>query len=108
MGSAIAVAVSETPIALPNAQNLDGFVANAANTVFTVPQTGRYCINYDIKIMSVFMMRSELLVDGAIVSAATVNPVLSISKYNFQIILNLIAGDTISIRLSGLNVEATL
>ncbi|MDD4387510.1 MAG: hypothetical protein PHD15_07170 [Clostridia bacterium] len=101
-GETISVVLGGTPIPLPSAQNLDDFTANGANTEFTVPETGRYYISYTVRLTAAALLSSELLVNGTAIPAATVSPLLSLSAYNANIILNLTAGDTLTVQLTGL------
>lgn len=107
-GSKISVSKNGTLVPLANAQSLDAFNKNTGNTVFTVPKTGRYFIKYFIHLTSAVLMRSEILVNGTTVAVTVNNPVLSTTSYCAQAILNLVAGNTISLRLAGYNGNITL
>lgn len=101
-GLRIPVSLTGTLIPLPDAQNLNSFRKNMANTVFTIPRTGRYFISYNIHLRRGFLMKSQLLNNGIAIPATTINPILPASRYNTNLITNLSAGDKISLQLSGL------
>ncbi|WP_268964918.1 BclA C-terminal domain-containing protein, partial [Priestia megaterium] len=112
-GSVIPVALGgSNSIPLPNNQNLDGFIANGPNTIFTVPATGRYYITYQINTTAALgvgagsriLLNSTTPIPGSILS-----PVLSTSTFNNDVIVNLSAGNTISLQLfSSILLIATL
>ncbi|WMM23831.1 hypothetical protein RBU61_12960 [Tissierella sp. MB52-C2] len=101
-GATIAVILAGTLIPLPSVQSLDAFAVNGANTVFTVPTTGRYYLSYNINLTAGAVLQSQILLNGAAIPASVVNPIVSVSGYSAQVIVNLTAGDTISLQLSGL------
>ncbi|MBD8133941.1 hypothetical protein IFR10_00130 [Bacillus sp. CFBP 13597] len=68
VGTVISVALGgATSIPLPNNQNLDSFVTNGANTIFTVPVTGRYYITYQINTTAALVIGagSRILLNGS-------------------------------------------
>ena len=85
---------------LPNAQSLDGFTANGANTVFTVPQTGTYLITYHVNPTVAVAMTSQVLRNGTAIPGSVRSPVATVS-YEATVITPLTAGDTLTLQLSG-------
>ena len=113
VGTVIAVALGgATSIPLPNNQNLDSFIPNGANTVFTVPETGRYYITYQINTTAAVGIGagSRILQNGTTpIPGSILRPVISVATFNSDVIVNLTAGDTISIQLfSSIILAATL
>ena len=103
IGSVINVALgSATSIPLPNNQNLDGFTVNGTNTTFTVPQSGRYYITYQINTtvaVGIGAGSRILLNNTTPIPASILRPALSVSAFNNDVIVNLNAGDTIQLQL---------
>ncbi|MGG3756078.1 hypothetical protein ABET26_10815, partial [Bacillus anthracis] len=113
IGSVINVALgSATSIPLPNNQNLDGFTVNGTNTTFTVPQSGRYYITYQINTTAAVGIGagSRILLNNTTpIPASILRPALSVSAFNNDVIVNLNAGDTIQLQLfSSILLVATL
>lgn len=113
LGTVIAVALGgATSIPLPNNQNLDSFIPNGANTIFTVPETGRYYITYQINTTAAVGIGagSRILKNGTTpIPGSILRPVISVATFNNDVIVNLNAGDTISIQLfSSILLAATL
>ena len=106
--SVINVILAGTLVPLPDSQNLDGFVANGANTIFTVPQTGKYYIQYFVNTTTSLLLGTTININGMPETILTRNPVLSTSSYVANAIVNLNANDTISLELFGLIGVATL
>ena len=113
VGTVITVGLgSATSIPLPNNQNLDSFITNGANTVFTVPETGRYYITYQIHTTAAVGIGagSRIFKNGTTpIPGSILRPVISVATFNNDVIVNLNAGDTISIQLfSSILLAATL
>lgn len=108
-GSTILVILGGTLIPLPSNQSLGTFTVNGANTVFTVPVTGRYYLTYQINPTASLLAGSRLLLNGSTpIPSSIITPALSISSYNNDVFANLTAGDTISLQLYGLIATVTL
>ncbi|MEH7149737.1 hypothetical protein V7095_04695, partial [Bacillus thuringiensis] len=108
-GAVIAVILGGTSIPLPNSQTLSGGITvDGTNTIFTVPNTGRYLINYGIGLQAALLLSTRLIINGAGNTASTITPLLSISQFNNTIIVPLTAGSTITLQLFGLLGAATL
>lgn len=101
-GGTISVILGGTLVPLADSQVLDDFTVNANDTVFTVPETGTYYISYDINLTAGALLQSMILINGVANAASTRSPLLSLSNYSAEIIVNLTAGDTILLQLAGL------
>ncbi|RAS73906.1 BclA C-terminal domain-containing protein [Priestia endophytica] len=107
-GSVYAVVLGETNIALPTRNIGGGITANAGNTVFTVPTTGRYYITYQVNITAALLVSTRLVINGAGNLASTIAPVVGLTSFNNDVIVPLNAGSTISLQFFGLIGLATL
>lgn len=88
---------------LSSNQNSGSFTVNVANTVFTVPATGRYYLTYQINTTAGLLAGSRLILNGDTpIPSSIISPAVAISNYNNDVIVNLSAGDTISLQLFGL------
>ena len=81
---------------------------NAANTVFTVNTAGRYRLAYTLNTSTALASGTRLLINGTPNQASTVAPSLSLSHFSNEIIVDLNAGDTISLQMFGVIGSATL
>ncbi|MCI9192899.1 MAG: hypothetical protein HFE92_05800 [Acutalibacter muris] len=106
-GQTLTVILGGTPVPLPNAQSLDGFTANGANTVFTVPQTGTYLITYHVNPTVAVAMTSQVLRNGTAIPGSVRSPVATVS-YEATVITPLTAGDTLTLQLSGVAAAVVL
>ncbi|WP_243514147.1 BclA C-terminal domain-containing protein, partial [Priestia filamentosa] len=107
-GSVYAVVLGGTNIALPTQNIGGGITANAGNTVFTVPTTGRYYITYQINITAALLVSTRLVINGAGNLPSTIAPVVGLTSFNNDVIVPLDAGSTISLQFFGLVGLATL
>ena len=108
-GSAVPVIVGGTLVALPDSQLLSpDITANGASTVFTVNTAGRYQLSYDINTTLALASGTRLLINGAPNIASTVAPLVSLSHFSNEILLDLNAGDTVSLQMFGIASTATL
>ncbi|MGG1216671.1 collagen-like protein [Priestia endophytica] len=107
-GSVYAVVLGGTNIALPTQNIGGGITANAGNTVFTVPTTGRYYITYQVNITAALLVSTRLVINGAGNLASTIAPVVGLTSFNNDVIVPLNAGSTISLQFFGLIGLATL
>jgi|GEM_PF-1143754 len=108
-GSVIAVVLGGTDVPLPSNQSLgSNITVNGANTVFTVGQTGRYRISYGVNTTAALLVSSRLMINGAPSAVGTIAPVASVSRLAAEVIINLTAGDNISLQLFGLLGVVTL
>ena len=96
-------------VKLPDSQVLSpGITVNGANTVFTVTDAGRYQLSYNVNTTASLASGTRLLINGTPNTASTVAPVVSLSHFANEILLNLNAGDTISLQMFGIASAATL
>jgi phage-related minor tail protein len=106
--SIISVILGGTPVPLPNSQNLNGIIPNGANTVFTVTETGRYFIQFNVNFTAGLLVGARLLINGTPLASSERNPALTVSSLSAFVITNLNAGDTVTLQLFGLIGLATL
>ena len=108
-GAVIPVILGGTLVPLPNSQLLSpDITVNAGNTVFTVNTAGRYQLSYNINITLALASGTRLLINGAPNTPSTLAPVVSLSHFSNEILLDLNAGDTISLQMFGIASVATL
>lgn len=101
-GSVIAVVLGGTDVPLPSDQNFSGGITvNGSDDEFTVPNSGRYRIAYDVNMTSSLLVSSRILVNGALFTASVVSPSLGVSHLHNEVIVSLAAGDTIGLQLFG-------
>ncbi len=86
---------------LPSAQSLDGFTVDGTNSVFTVPVTGTYLVTYRINPTVAVAMSSQVLRNGTAIPGSVFSPVAT-TEYGATVITPLTAGDTLTLRLSGI------
>lgn len=108
-GTALTAALTGTPVALPVGQILPtGITVDGTNTTFTVSQTGLYRISYAVNTTAALLLSSRLTINGVANTASTVAPILSLSNYSNEILLNLTAPSTVQLQLVGASVNLTL
>ena len=108
-GSVISVILGGTPVPLPDSQFLSpDITVNGANTVFTVNAAGLYQLSYNVNTTAALASGTRLLINGVANTASTVAPVVSLSHFSNEILVNLNAGDTVSLQMFGVVSTATL
>lgn len=108
-GSVLSVILAGTLVPLPDSQLLSpDITANAGSTVFTVQTAGRYQLSYDINTTVALASGTRLLINGVANTASTVAPLVSLSHFSNEILLDLNAGDTVSLQMFGIASVATL
>ncbi len=107
MGTLIPVTLVGSLVPLPSHQLMSGFIANGANTVFTVPATGRYQISYRIGITQAFYMGVQIAINGVAYPPSQLNSLSQQSIFFNSFLVDLSAGDAVGLQLVGLGV-ATL
>ena len=107
-GSIITVVLGGTNVPFPGSGASANVTSNGSNTVFTVASTGTYQISYSISTTVALVMSSRVMKNGTEIPSSVVSPVLSLSQYASQSIVQLTAGDTLSVQLFGLLGVATL
>ena len=102
LGGPISVILGGTNIPLSNNQSLGNFTVNASNDIFTIPVTGRYYLTYQVNTTTALLAGTRLLLNSSTpLSGSIFSPALSTSNYNNNLIINLTAGNTISLQLFG-------
>ena len=98
-----------TLVPLPDSQVLSpDITVNGANTVFTVNTSGRYRLSYTVNTTLALASGTRLLINNTPNQASTLAPLLSLSHFSNEIIVDLNAGDTISLQMFGISTPATL
>ncbi|PGW32362.1 BclA C-terminal domain-containing protein, partial [Bacillus thuringiensis] len=108
IGSAITVVSGGTNIPLPNNQVLDSFVVTITNDSFTVPVTGLYYITYQINIALPLLVGSRIVLNGSAIPGSIFAPPVTTSNFSNDVIVQLTAGDILSLQLFGSAGTATL
>lgn len=106
--STFSVTTDGTDISLPVQPYMNGFTANAANTAFTVAQTGTYLISYDIKMTSGLPMSSRVTLNGTPILNSVSTSSTASNEYSVTFTQALTAGDILSLQLYGVNGQVTL
>ncbi len=108
-GDVVSVILGGTPVPLPDNQLLSpGITVNGANDTFTVNETGRYQISYKITTATPLIGGSRLMINGAPNNASDIAPSLSLNRFASDILVDLTAGDRISLQMYGIVAVATL
>ncbi len=97
------------PVPLPSGQILPtGITVDGTSTTFTVSVAGRYRISYAVNLTAALLLSTRIVINGTPNLASTVTPVLNLSNYSNEIIVDLAAGDTVQLQVVGLSVSLTL
>ncbi|MCY1119458.1 hypothetical protein OWO30_13955 [Bacillus safensis] len=107
-GPTIITVAGGTNIPLPNFQNITNFTVNGTSTVFTVLQTGKYYITYQVNTTAALLINTRLLLNGDTLPGSVQSPVISTSFLSNTLIVNITAGSTISLQFFGAVVTAIL
>lgn len=101
-GAVIPVVLGGTDIPLPSAHNLgSGITVNGTNTGFTVANSGRYRIAYNINLTASTLVSSRIRINGTSSTALSILPVVGVNRLSAEAILTLTAGDHITLQLFG-------
>ena len=76
--------------------------------MFTVNTAGRYQLSYSINTTVALASGTRLLINGVANTASTVAPLVSLSHFSNELLLDLNAGDTVSLQMFGIASVATL
>lgn len=94
---------------LPDAQVLPGDItADVTNTIFTVATAGRYRLAYHVNTTAAVAVGTRLIIGGVPNAASSLLPVISLSSFSNEIMLDLAAGTTVTLQMYGLVTAATL
>ena len=104
----VSVTSDGTNIPLPVQPYINGFMANASNTQFTVNQTGTYFISYVIKMTSGLQMSSRVTRNGTPILNSISTSSTSSNEYSVSFMQSLTAGDVLSLQIYGVNGTVTL
>lgn len=97
------------PVSLPNGQILpSGISVNPANTLFTVATAGRYRISYTVNTTVAIFLSTQIALNGVVNPASIIDPVLGLSNYSNEILVDLAAGTTVQLQLVGASINLTL
>ncbi|MEZ5285806.1 MAG: hypothetical protein R2712_13570 [Vicinamibacterales bacterium] len=107
-GSVIAVVLGGTSVPLPNSQLLQNVTVNGSNTIFTVPNTGAYRLNFCVRTTSDLLVSARLAINGTGSTPLSIVPNQSQSTFCRSGIVALTAGDTVELQLYNLLGAATL
>ena len=81
---------------------------DGANTVFTVNTPGRYRLAYTLNTSTALASGTRLLINNTPNQASTVAPSLALSHFSNEVIVDLSAGDTITLQMYGILGSAAL
>lgn len=105
----LAVVLGGVLVPLPDSQVLPADITvNAANTVFTVNTAGRYRLSYEVNTTAALASGTTLLINGTANTASTIAPLVSLSHFSNEVMLDLAAGTTVSLQMFGIVSAATL
>jgi hypothetical protein len=108
-GASVPVLLGGTNIPLPNNQVLGtGLTINGSNDTMTVLSSGLYYIDYDINLTSDQLAGTRILLNGTELASSKIVPSVSRSQYNATFLVQLAAGDTISLQVFDLLGVVTL
>ena len=108
-GTVLAVVQGGVLIPLPDSQMLPADITvNADNTVFTVNTAGRYRLSYEVNTTAALVNGTALVINGSTNTASTIVPLVSLSHFSNEIMLDLAAGTTVSLRMFGMAPDAAL
>ena len=110
-GDAIPVIVDGVSVPLPNNQILSpDITVNGKNDTFTVNTAGRYRISYNINTTLALGVGSRLMISGKTNKASDIKPapLNPLSRFANDILVDLEAGDEVTLQLYGLLGGATL
>lgn len=108
-GTALTASLTGTAVPLESGQILPtGITVDGTDTTFTVATAGRYRIAYAVNTTAALLFSTRLFINGAANVASTVAPLLSLSNYSNEIIVDLVAGSTIQLQTVGAGINLTL
>ncbi len=106
-GSVIAVVLGGTDVPFNSYQALNG-ITTADAVTYQVTTTGAYRISYSAKTTAALLANTRVVVNGIGVQVLADEPVLATNQFSGDAILNLTAGDEISLEFYGLLGAVTL
>ena len=107
--SALTAAVLGTPVPLPLGQILPtGITVDGSNTTFTIAQSGIYRISYALNVTAALLLSTRIMINGVANTGSTITPLLSLSNYSNEILLNVTAPTTVQLQVAGASISLTL
>jgi hypothetical protein len=104
----LAVVVGGTEVPLPKEQEISaGFVVDGTNTELTVLESGYYTISYKIRTTVALALGSRVMRNGSAIAASILAPLIG-DEFSLSFIINLTAGDVLTLELFGLLGAVTL
>lgn len=108
-GTSISVVNAGTSIPLPDDQVLPADITvNGTNTIFTVATAGRYRLSYHVNTTVSLIAGTRLVINGTANVASTISPVVSLSSYSNEIMVNLTANSTVTLQMFGIVATSVL
>lgn len=108
-GGTLTASLSGTPVPLTNGQILPtGITVDGSSTTFTVSAAGRYRIAYAVNVTAAILLSTQIMINGTANTASIVDPVISLSNYTNEILVDLAAGSTIQLQVVGVSLNLTL
>lgn len=102
LGTTIAVLLGGTPIPFPTTTASDGVTVNGPGDTVTVTTPGAYQVSFRVQSTAALLASVEVRVNGAGVPSLNDGVTLSTNTWQGSAVLNLSAGDTISLSAYGL------
>ncbi len=107
--AAISVIAGGTNIPLPNNQLFSSNITiDGTNTLVTVNTAGRYRISYHVNTTASVLAGTRITVDTTPVPASQILPLIGLASFSNEILLDLNAGQVVSLQLFGLLTTVTL
>ncbi len=102
-GSTITVTLLGTLVELPDAQVLPAEITpNVDDDIFTVAPAGRYRLSYHVNTTASLLMGTRLIINGTASMPSTVMPVLGLTNFSNEILVDLPVNSTVSLQLFNL------
>jgi hypothetical protein len=98
----IAVLLGGTNVPFPDAQLLSGVTVDGSNTVLTVTAAGAYRVHYCLRLQTALLTSSTVVINGISALQLLITPTTPRDTFCRTAILNLAAGDTLSVQLLGM------
>lgn len=102
-GPTISVILAGVLVPLPDSQILPpGITVNGANDTFTIADAGRYRISYYVNTTATLVMGTRLIINGTDIIQSSIMPLLGLSTFSNEILIDLPANSTVSLEFYGL------